>query len=195
MRQALFLIVAAVALFLLAGAVAYADENPCAAAGVSATAGFGLSNPHNEIPNATGGSITPDRQGTGVYGQQPFPDVIPTDTPLACGALTVSVVTKIARTCTDFTIEYFDANGKLVWSNAKISPVVDAVSDPLTCTYTIEKIPTNRKLLRNVKFTGDPQALRDRGVDPSKFTIPARSAVYFNGVRKATDRIEIAMHA
>lgn len=194
MRQALFLIAAAVALFLSAGAVARADDNPCTATGVSATAGIGLSNPHNEIPNATGGSITPDRQGTGVYGQPTFPDVVPTDSPLTCGTLTVAVVTKVARTCIDFTIDYLDANGKIVWSTAKLSPVVDAVSDPLTCTYSVEKIPTNRKLLRTVKFTGNPQALRDRGVDPAKFNIPARSAVYFNGVRKATDRIEIAMH-
>lgn len=193
MRQAVFLIIAAVALFLLAGAVARADDNPCTATGVSATVGLGLSNAHSEIPNATAGSITPDRQGTGVYGQQPFPDAVPTEAPLTCGTLTIAVVTKIARTCTDFTIDYLDANGRVVWSTAKVSPAIDAVSDPLTCTYSVEKIPTNRKLLRTVKFTGNPQALRDRGVDPSKFTIPPRSAVYFNGVRKATDRVEIAM--
>jgi hypothetical protein len=196
MRHAHILIIAAVALFLLAGAVARADENPCTATGIASTVGISteLSNTHAEIPNATGGSITPDRQGTGVYGQRDMPAIIPTEAPLVCGTLTVAVVSKVARTCANFVIDYLDANGKVVWSTSKLTPVVDAVSDPSTCTYNTEKIPTNRKLLRSIRFAGDPQTLRDRGIDPAKFAIPGRTSVYFNGVRKATDRIEIAMH-
>ncbi|MBV9270193.1 MAG: hypothetical protein JO165_03810 [Candidatus Eremiobacteraeota bacterium] len=194
MRHPQILIVAAVALFLLCGAAARADDNPCTALGLSGSIGINVANPHSEIPNATAGSLTPDRQGTGVYGQQQVPGVVPTEPPLTCGTLIVSVVTKVPRTCADFAIDYVDADGKLVWSTAKLSPLVNAVSDPSTCTYSADKIPTNRKLIRVVRFTGDPQVLRDRGVDPAKFIVPGRTAVYFNSARKASDRIEIATH-